>query len=515
MAKVREKKLLSLCIICKNEEKNIGTLLDSVNGDLFDEIIAVDTGSTDSTVKIIKKYTDNIYHFKWINDFSAARNFSFSKASGEYIMWLDSDDYIKPKDYQKLLELKKRLDEAPMWLLKYEYAHDAQGRSICSFYRERIIKRSLNLKWQEPIHEYLPLASSFKKEDIEIHHNKIHDSSSRNIPILEDIVKKKPNNARNVFYLGKEYFDASQFEEAIPLLERYVKMPDGWSENKYNAYLKIASYYKNNKKFDKAIENTFEAIKLEPLKAKAYCHMGDIYMDKKDISLAIQYYKFTTVTERPEEALDIIEPKYHTWLPHLQLCLAYNAIGKVDKAAEHNEIALSYRPEDSRMLNNKAIFKRHLKDNYPSLEKKKEIKTSSYVPPKLKTYNKKVAWYCSNVTHYGPNRIRMLNVNNKLKTLGYSSEVYHFTKEKDYDVIIGSYVSGYELSFIKKWKTQNKVVIYDLCEEILLRNKEIQEIIKMCDMVVCCSNNLAKKCQEINKYSICIPDAVEYVEEEC
>ncbi len=75
---------ISLCMIVKNEEKVLGRCLDSI-ADLMDEIIIVDTGSTDRTKEIAKKYTEHIYDFEWIDDFSAARNFSFSKATKDYI----------------------------------------------------------------------------------------------------------------------------------------------------------------------------------------------------------------------------------------------------------------------------------------------------------------------------------------------------------------------------------------------------------------------------------------------
>ena len=75
---------ISLCMIVKNEERVLKRCLDSVR-DLVDEIIIVDTGSTDATKRIAAGYTDKIYDFTWIDDFSAARNFAFSKATKEYI----------------------------------------------------------------------------------------------------------------------------------------------------------------------------------------------------------------------------------------------------------------------------------------------------------------------------------------------------------------------------------------------------------------------------------------------
>lgn len=106
---------ISLCMIVKDEEDVIGRCLDCVK-DIMDEIIIVDTGSTDRTKEIVSAYTSNIYDFEWIDDFSAARNYSFSKATKDYIMWLDADDVLLSKDIIKLKNLKKLFPLPLMWL---------------------------------------------------------------------------------------------------------------------------------------------------------------------------------------------------------------------------------------------------------------------------------------------------------------------------------------------------------------------------------------------------------------
>ncbi len=95
---------LSLCMIAKNEEDNIERALMSVRP-VVDEMIVVDTGSTDRTKEIAQALGANVYDFKWTNDFSAARNFSFSKASGRWILVLDADEAISQLDYEKLRAL--------------------------------------------------------------------------------------------------------------------------------------------------------------------------------------------------------------------------------------------------------------------------------------------------------------------------------------------------------------------------------------------------------------------------
>lgn len=94
---------ISVCIIGKNEEKNIEKCLEPLTHYPF-EIIYVDTGSTDRTKELAAKYTDNIYDFEWIGDFSAARNFSLSKASHNYVLVLDCDEYLTALDLDGLYE---------------------------------------------------------------------------------------------------------------------------------------------------------------------------------------------------------------------------------------------------------------------------------------------------------------------------------------------------------------------------------------------------------------------------
>lgn len=97
-------------MIVRDEEDVLERCLKSVK-DIPDEIIIVDTGSIDKTKEIAKKFTNKIYDFKWVDDFAEARNYSFSKATKDYIMWLDADDVIEEEEYKKFIKLKK------IWIL--------------------------------------------------------------------------------------------------------------------------------------------------------------------------------------------------------------------------------------------------------------------------------------------------------------------------------------------------------------------------------------------------------------
>lgn len=98
---------ISVCMIAKNEEQHIDECLGKLKPYHY-EIVLVDTGSTDNTLKLASKYTDKIYHFDWINDFSAARNFALAKASNDWVLSIDCDEYIESIDENQLSHLMEK-----------------------------------------------------------------------------------------------------------------------------------------------------------------------------------------------------------------------------------------------------------------------------------------------------------------------------------------------------------------------------------------------------------------------
>ena len=162
-------------MIVKNEEKVLKRCLNCVK-DIVDEIIIVDTGSTDKTKEIARKYTDKVLDFKWVNDFSKARNYSFSKATKDYILWLDADDVIAKENQKKLLQLKNTLPKnTDIVMMKYVTSIVPHF----SYYRERLLKREKNYKWKSPVHEVIELNGNLQYTDIEIHHKSIKKTYSK------------------------------------------------------------------------------------------------------------------------------------------------------------------------------------------------------------------------------------------------------------------------------------------------------------------------------------------------
>ena len=120
---------ISLCMIVKNEERVLGRCLESVQ-EIADEIIIVDTGSEDRTKEIAEKYHARVYEQEWQDDFSRARNYSFSRAEMDYCMWLDADDVLLYEDNKKLEQLKENLDvSVDMVIMRYNMSFDKDDKN--------------------------------------------------------------------------------------------------------------------------------------------------------------------------------------------------------------------------------------------------------------------------------------------------------------------------------------------------------------------------------------------------
>lgn len=181
---------ISLCMIVKNEEKVLARCLDSI-ADLMDEIIIVDTGSTDKTKEIAARYTDKIYDFAWIDDFSAARNFAFGKATKDYIYSADADEVLDAQNHQRFVDLKQVL-LPEIELVQMKYGNQLSHGTTYNFdeeYRPKLFKRLREWTWIEPVHEKMRLDPVVYDSDIVITH-KPHDShAKRDFSVFQKQIK--------------------------------------------------------------------------------------------------------------------------------------------------------------------------------------------------------------------------------------------------------------------------------------------------------------------------------------
>ena len=191
----------SCCMIVKNEEKVLRRCLDSIC-DLMDEIIIVDTGSTDSTKAIASEYTDKIYDFEWIDDFSAARNFSFSKATMDYIYTPDADEYLDEENHHQLKLLKECIDsEIDIVQMMYNTVSLNTVLNIQREYRPRLFKRLRTFTWIDPIHETVRMNPLVFDSDIVITHAPEDNHAKRDFSIYQKHIKLGHELSRKLIFM--------------------------------------------------------------------------------------------------------------------------------------------------------------------------------------------------------------------------------------------------------------------------------------------------------------------------
>lgn len=182
---------ISLCMIVKNEEAVLARCLDSV-ADLVDEIIVVDTGSADRTKQIAAEYTDKIYDFQWVHDFSAARNYAFSLASCDYIYSADADEVLDQENRIRFRLLKEEL-LPQVEIVQMKYGNQLQYNTVYNYdeeYRPKLFKRLRQFTWIEPIHETVRLQPVIYDSDVVITHMPVQSHGSRDLANFERQVRE-------------------------------------------------------------------------------------------------------------------------------------------------------------------------------------------------------------------------------------------------------------------------------------------------------------------------------------
>jgi glycosyltransferase involved in cell wall biosynthesis len=195
-------------MIVKDEEESLaGVLADAAT--FCDELVVVDTGSTDASRSIAESAGARVLDFAWIDDFAAARNYAFDACASDWIIWLDADDRVRPVVQDAMRRAKDEVlgDEVDAVFTPYRH-HFAPGTDICtySFNRERLIRRGAALRWEGAVHEVIsaPYGRHTFREDLYIERRpsqaKRARVGDRNLRILQRVYADGDRTPRTLFY---------------------------------------------------------------------------------------------------------------------------------------------------------------------------------------------------------------------------------------------------------------------------------------------------------------------------
>lgn len=348
-------------MIVKNEEETLSRCLDTIK-DVVDEINIVDTGSTDNTVEIAKKYTDRVFFFEWIGNFAAARNESFKYATKDYILYLDADDVILEEDRAKLKELKNSLDPSVDSVsMFYDASTDEYGNVKLRYRRNRLVKRSKNYIWKGDCHQYLEVHGKILNSDISITHKKIRHAVGRTVSIFEKKIERGDIfTPRDYFYYGNELRENGHYLRAIESYDKNLAIKEGWIEDKIFSCIFKGDCYRYLGDMKNELYSLFQSFEYSPPRAEASSRIGYCFQRKKEYKTAIFWYKLAIQQIPDPDRWSFVYNAYHTWYPHLQLCVCYYNIGDLKKSYEHNELARQYRPKDKNILRNKSLIEEKL-----------------------------------------------------------------------------------------------------------------------------------------------------------
>lgn len=349
---------ISLCMIVKNEEDTLPRCLDSV-ADLVDEIIVVDTGSTDGTEAAARRYTGKVYHFGWIDDFSAARNYAFDQATKEYCLWLDADDVLLDEDRVAFRALKESLlPESDVVMLPYHTAFDGEGWPTFSYYRERIIRRGPRCRFQGAVHEAVSPWGTVSYGDATVTHRKTHPGDpDRNLRIFQGLLAQgRILTPREEFYYARELYGHQRYEGAAAVLEDFLKEGRGWVENNIDACRVLAGCYEALGRRREARRALLESFAFDLPRAETCCALGQSFLQEEDYGKAVYWYELALTRPRNDTSGAFVSPDCYGYLPCLQLCICWYRLGDRQKAVAYNEQAGRYKPEDPAYLYNKRFF---------------------------------------------------------------------------------------------------------------------------------------------------------------
>ncbi|WP_162309393.1 glycosyltransferase family 2 protein [Cohnella abietis] len=325
-------------MIVRNEEEILERCLQSVTG-LVDEIVIIDTGSSDSTKKIAAQYTSKIFDLDWTQDFSVARNESIARATGEWILVLDADEYMDSSSFTTLLTfLQNHRNRAPIGIILpiYNFVGAHNSGKISQSKAMRLFTRHPDLMFVRPIHEQLKLVNGNLTEfelEIPIYHSgyieeaiKSKQKTKRNDEIFQQMRNQGRLTPYDSFTLGNEYMAQDLYEEALSFYldadqpsEQYKSWLPNCKGARISCLMKLHQYTEAYEQIQLAINRWTGVCDFYWLEGYLYAQLG---MDKEAI---LSLERCIAIAEKKSEhPTYLISPNYGSTLPLQQLYVLYS-----------------------------------------------------------------------------------------------------------------------------------------------------------------------------------------------
>lgn len=301
--------MITLSMIVKDEEKYLRDCLNSV-ADVVDEIVIVDTGSTDNTIEIAKDYGAKIYYFEWIQDFSAARNFALSKSTGDWILYMDADERLEKSSIDEIIELTSSL-EKKAYLCKI--ICPIQNSNIPEVIKYvRLFKNSTEIRFTGSLHEQITPSldmNGYKilHSSVEIFHlgynvstEEMNKKYERNLIHLNDELSNR-FDPYLYFKLCETYAGLGDVTNALKHYTILTQVAEAPSIYKAHAYKYLAYYEMENNNYIRALEYTLTGLSFDKSIPLLNIAASKIYLHNNDYLNAFNYSMIALETNRFDE----------------------------------------------------------------------------------------------------------------------------------------------------------------------------------------------------------------------
>ena len=355
---------LSLTMIVKNEEDVLSRALSTASV-YADEIIVVDTGSTDRTREIARRFTDKVYTLPWIDDFSAARNYAVSKATCDYWMWLDADDIVSIENAHKIMRLKKKLDgKTDIVMLPYVLETDGTGKPTFSYYRERIVRRDPEFVWKGRVHEAVELKGRvIKRAPFVLHAKPTGRGGTRNLDIYKRMIADGDAfSPRDMYYYARELFYTGATAEAAKVFREFIIRPDGFTVNKIDACIMLSRCFSKLGNADESLEALFESFCFGPPTGEACCEIGLRFFSRSDYRTAIYWFERAASAKADRESGAFIDADCYGFSPFVWLTVCFDRLGDIKSAYKWHLRAKKLRPDHPSVVANDKYFSKIIKN---------------------------------------------------------------------------------------------------------------------------------------------------------
>lgn len=350
---------LSLCMIVKNEADVLERALE--NARVFaDEIVIVDTCSTDDTAAIAKRLADKTDTFAWCDDFSAARNYADSLSTCPYRMWLDADDVVPLPSAKAISKLMRTLDPATdAIMLPYVLDRDEYGAPKFSYYRERIVKNRADFMWRGRVHEAIAVHGNVLRAKPVILHAKPtgRNVGTRNLDIYRKMAAEgHVFDPRETYYYARELYYNGEYGAAAREFERFIDMRGGYAANDIDACLILSRCYAKLGEKHKALAALFKSFEYALPTGEVCCEIAFAFFADGDYKRAAYWFKRAAQAKPDIESGAFIDYDCYGFLPYIWLSVCYDKLGDRRTAYYWHRRARKVRPDHPSVIANQAYF---------------------------------------------------------------------------------------------------------------------------------------------------------------